>query len=403
MSTDRLERDLTAWFGETAMPRTPDYVQEILEQTSRIQQRPRWTFLARWLPERAVARGAFVGRRVPWRAVALLALLGLLLAGLAAYVGSEPRLPAPFGPADNGLLAYSENGEVYTENLISGDRVRIAPGPERYTNPRWSLDGTRLVMLQDTPGGQHLVIADVSGSIVATSEPLPGIDPDSIAWSPDGRFIAIGSHGGTGPSLYLVDASDGTFRILPVDYWEYEVFWRPPAGRQLLFRNGFPDPGLSLYSLADGTSERVGPEHVDLASLRPMGWTPDGGSFLYQQDTGPAPGQVHVVDVETGRDRPLDVAYGHVSNDGTRVAGARPSDGFFCVVAVVGGHCVRVTSDTFDFDPDFGAGTQWAPNDAWLVVSNADGARTWLIDPNGRLPLVSLPGRGPVVLQRVAP
>jgi len=50
---DHLERDLTSWLDDIAVPRTPDYADEILQQTARVHQRPRWTFVGRWLPERA--------------------------------------------------------------------------------------------------------------------------------------------------------------------------------------------------------------------------------------------------------------------------------------------------------------------------------------------------------------
>ena len=63
---------------------------------------------------------------VPWRTIALLALLGLLLAAaVTLYVGSRPRLPAPFGPAANGLVAYGQLGEIWTVDPLSGERKKV--------------------------------------------------------------------------------------------------------------------------------------------------------------------------------------------------------------------------------------------------------------------------------------
>ena len=108
---DRLERELTTWFVDTATPRTPDWTADILTATATMRQRPRWSFPARWLPAAIVPRlPRLTLQPVPWRRSLSLALLGLLLAAaVTLYVGSRPRLPAPFGPAVNGLVAYAEN------------------------------------------------------------------------------------------------------------------------------------------------------------------------------------------------------------------------------------------------------------------------------------------------------
>ena len=39
--TDRLERELTTWFADTAAPQTPDWTADILAATSTIHPRPR--------------------------------------------------------------------------------------------------------------------------------------------------------------------------------------------------------------------------------------------------------------------------------------------------------------------------------------------------------------------------
>ena len=139
-TTDRVERDITAWFGETAAPATPDYTDDILRQTAVSRQRPRWTFPERWLPMSVITFGRVNLRPVPWRAVGLLAVLGLLLAVAAAlYVGSQPqRLPPPFGAAANGLVAYSKDGDIYTVDPATGTRAAIVTGATSRRRPRRS-------------------------------------------------------------------------------------------------------------------------------------------------------------------------------------------------------------------------------------------------------------------------
>ena len=189
---------------------------------------------------------------LPWRTIGLLVALALLLAATAAvYLGSQQRLPAPFGPAANGLGAYESNGNIFTVDPITGIRRAIATDPSTDHDPRWSLDGARLVFLRKAGVGDQgdvLVVTDAAGEVITTSQggPFFGIDTDAIAWSPDRTMIAVvGSR-----QIHLVDALDGAVTTLQVDYLGQEVLWRPPDGRQLMFLGGQEaNPGLFLYSL----------------------------------------------------------------------------------------------------------------------------------------------------------
>ena len=70
---DTLERDLTDWLGDAAAPRVPDYTDAIVQLAVGRRQRPRWTFLERWLPMSVVQLHPVTHPRFPWRTVGLLA------------------------------------------------------------------------------------------------------------------------------------------------------------------------------------------------------------------------------------------------------------------------------------------------------------------------------------------
>jgi hypothetical protein len=400
---DRLERDLTAWFVDTAMPRTPDYVDDILERTERVRQRPRWTFVTRWLPGLAAADTLPIPPRLPWRTIVLVAMIAVLAAAAAIFVGSRPRVvPPPFGLAENGLFAYSDEGDVFVLDRNTGLRRALDEGTELDTFPRWSLDGMQVAFLREEPEleGQRLVVADIGGRTVTSIESFRSVDPDSIAWSPDGRTIAIAVQDGSRRAIALVDTIDGSSRLLNVDYHQYEVYWRPPDGRQLLFRSRFE--GILLVDVQDERIIPVGADLADPSALRPVGWAPDGRSFLYQRETGAA--DTHLVNVETGEDTALGVAFGHLSNDGRRVAGLDLERDALCVAFVTAGPCVEVPlPDDFMVAYDYGAGIQWSPDDRWIVLSNAAAQEPWLIDPDGRVAPERLKGMGTATIQRVAP
>ena len=140
---DALERELTVWFDDTAMPHRPDYTTEIIQSTAAMPQR-RWMTIERWFPMSVVAFGRRTFPPFPWRTAAvLLALLILLVAGLV-YVGSQPRLPPSFGLAGNGLVAYAKDGDIFTIDPATGVRRWVTAGNDVDAVARWSMDRVSL-------------------------------------------------------------------------------------------------------------------------------------------------------------------------------------------------------------------------------------------------------------------
>ncbi len=403
--TDPLERDLTAWFEDTAVPRIPDYVDDILERTAHVRQRPRWSFPERWLPASVPGLRGLAPGPLPWRTIGLLAALAMLLAALATYVGSQRPLPAPFGPAGNGLVAYSNDGDIFTIDPVTGVRRAIVTNPFTDHDPRWSLDGTRVAFLRATGSGDSVVITDADGrhEIVGNTV-FNRADADSIAWSPDGRSIAIaGSFEGL-RRLAVVDTAHGGVTILDVPYRELEVFWRP-GSRQILFYGGSgPTLGLYLVSVDDGAVQRLALSEGDPTSLRPVGWTPDGRRFAFSRaGDGAEQYWTYLVDADTGAEEAFPVGFGHLSNDGTRIAGFNSSNEriWICVIHTDGGPCVRVGEGSDAPAPDHRTALQWSPDDQWLISLPGSGGAPVLLDPDGgSAPRPSWPADGAESWQR---
>jgi hypothetical protein len=396
-SSARLEHDLTAWLSDTAMPHTPDYADEILDQTARIRQRPRWTFLGRWLPIPEVRWTAPVGARTVLKAVSLLVVLGLILAAIAGLVGSRRTLPPPFGLAGNGLLSSTVAGDVVVVDPRTMATRTIVAHSAIDRDAHWALDGTRLAFLREEGDRLSLVIADADGRVLAVSESFAYLDSDSVAWSPDGRQVAISANRSERQAIYLINAATGAARALGMPHDGFETYWRPPDGGQLLFRIGDGQGGLGIASLEDETFVRVPTGNADPFNLRPLGWTQDGRGVLFQDDSVERP-QTIVVDVETGVQTRLDVAYGHVSNDGLRVAGI-DSRGRFCVVSITGGAC-DVIDGAVEVVGSHGASVRWSPDDRWIAISVSP---VWLVDPTNVLPPRVVADGGPGSWQRTAP
>ena len=386
---DAFERELTSWFIDTAAPRTPDYTTDIVQLTATQRQRPRWTFPERWLPVTVVR---FRRRRtfppVPWRTIGLLAVLALLLAVVAFYAGSRPRLPPPFGLAASGEVAYAQNGDIFTVDPVSGIRRQLTSGPEIDREPRWSLDGTRLAFLRGSELATRLVVADATtGETISTSPGQPNVDTDTMSWSPDGRMITIDSVDG---ELNVVDPATGSMRSLALPYAFLDVYWRPPGGHQLLFLGGSnpeaPDVTLYVVNLDDqGSLQEVAAVSQGGAALRPNGWADGGQKVVYTAgDLDTAPLRIHVRDLTTGNEVIIDAAFAHVSNDGRRIV-ALDDRGRPCVASVDGGPCRAIGTADQAFDGGHAGGVTWSPDDEWIITRQLSDGQAFLLDPDGQI------------------
>jgi Tol biopolymer transport system component len=410
-ATDRLERDLTAWFGDTAAPRTPDYTDDILRQTARVRQRPRWTFPERWLPMSAITFARTTLKPVPWRTLGLLVVLALLVVVAAALLVAGQRHAAPpFGRAANGLVAYSKDGDIYSVDARTGARQAIVTGATNDDRPAFSLDGTRMAFVRTTDGGSVVVLADPDGRNQAVISMTPEADPFPPSWSPDGRSIALIAGDGETGRLLIVDTVGRTIRTTDVVTDYEEVQWRPPDGRQLMVVARVSDAArLVLVSPADGSVEVLSPTGSSGAPLRPGGWSLDGRRFAY---AGSGDNLVHVVDVDGGNDvaiRPSvaghNGGYPRFSNDGQRIVfmeGTLRATSWLSVAPADGSApAIRVSEE---FPEPLGTSYQWAPDDSSIVFQRLGSSDHLVLDPAGG-PATSPPwaAEGVESWQRLAP
>ena len=339
--TDRLERDLTAWFVDTAVPRTPDYTVDILRQTARVRQRPRWTFPERWLPMSVITLARRTLQPIPWRTVGLVALLGLLIVvALAIYAGGRPRLPAPFGIARNGSLALEDQGDIVLLDPGSGSRRVVIGGPTIDSGPVFSRDGTRLAFFRDTAGRRSLWVSDADGRDLKELSTGPLVDLDGIEWAPDGLSIMLTAVADGVSSISIVPTDGGAARVLNVGMPAEGPRWRPSNGLEILFRGQTPaapvpvgteqwPAGYGLYA--------VRPDGSGLRSITPadgiqfdylyFGWSPDGEEIAYQRDDPRTAAltdlRLYVVGADGGAPRQIttvDSVNVHWSPDGRHIA-----------------------------------------------------------------------------------
>jgi Tol biopolymer transport system component len=404
----RLERELREFLGGEAQLTHADYLDDILLESAGMRQRPSWTFPERWLPMAFATSGVIAPLRIPWRFLAVAALLVVLTLGGLLYSGAQRHLPAPFGRAENGVVAYGAGGDILTVDLATGARRAVVAGSTFDRTPRFSRDGTRIAFLREASDGLLLGVSGADGhnQLVLTPDAFADIDIDSVVWSPDGGSIAISAtplaRASNGQqSVFLVDTAGGGVRELTLPYQYIEPYWRPPDGRQLLFFGRDPlGNGLFLVSIDSGQVERL-PMPDPGSALRPLGWTPDGRRLAYQIDEDPGGATTRIFDLETGAETLLPVAQGHLSNDGTRVVGPL-DDGQLCVIPIDGGACDLIGDSRHLLDGASTSGVFWSPDDQQIAAVSLDlTVSPYLLDPeSGRLSLAPWVADGGASWQR---
>jgi hypothetical protein len=156
----RLEQDLPALLADLYMAGTPDYRDDLVREIARTPQRSAWTFPERWLPM-DIATQRVPTARFPMRALGVLALIGILIAAAAAaYVGSQPRLPDPFGPAANGVVSYQQDGTFYLFDPDSGRATAMDTDATGWLDPWFAPDGRSLVVAKEV-GADRAQIGNV--------------------------------------------------------------------------------------------------------------------------------------------------------------------------------------------------------------------------------------------------
>jgi Tol biopolymer transport system component len=373
-----------------------NYLDEVLVVTQRTRQRPAWSFPERWIPVQLTLRRVAVPR--PAIYLALLAILIAVAIAAASLVGMQRRTPAPFGPASNGLLAYvSRANDIVLLDPRTGESRTLVGGPETDRNLSLSFDGTRVAFVRTAKSADTVIVADLASGRLVTVTPEGFPDVSQVAWSPDGRNLAIVAEFESSSRIWLA-STDGTTpaRMLDTGIAADEVAWRPPDGRELLFRGtATPGSGYRLYLVnPDGTNERALPPPVgfDRSDYGVPGFSPDGQRIFYVRWAAePYRGHAYVFDfvsnleTEIGPRDERSVAAVHVSPDADRISVAMPEliDHGRLQIAVAAADGTGSVVNTGPLFSDVNAYHRWSPDGTTILAWRAPENLVLYLDPAG--------------------
>lgn len=128
----------------------------------------------------------------------------------------EPLMSPAWSP-DGRKLAYvsfeSRNSTIYVQDILSGQRQRVASSPGINSAPAWSPDGSRLAVTLSKSGDPEIYILHLSTNTLQQVTHNRAIDTEP-SWSPDGNRLAFTSDRGGGPQIYEITLPDSQARRL---------------------------------------------------------------------------------------------------------------------------------------------------------------------------------------------
>lgn len=219
---DRLEGELPRLLEHLYLGPRPSYADEALRlAVARPRRRAGLRGTLSWA---GVAHAQpFPAQRDLWKTIVLVGTIVLLLAATAIVVGGRPRSVLP--PADNGLIAYDHDGDIFVGDPVTGATTAIVAGPEQDRGPVFSPDGSLIafvrrhtITVEDTGSAQmpagwqpvgsfDIVVVRSDGSDLRVITPQRQVALESVAWAPDASSV----------EAVVLDTSTDVYREMAFD------------------------------------------------------------------------------------------------------------------------------------------------------------------------------------------
>lgn len=193
-----------------------------------------------------------------------------------------------------GGLSWAGAGNHARDPFLDNEGIYLPPPPS------WSPDGKKMAFTANTRAGAVVCVAELaSGKVRVLAKGLQPI------WSPKGDRIAF--FGKRAPmevrDLYVMPAAGSPPKlVLPGPVWvdESQIAWSP-EGRRLALKVPVKGGGqVCVIDASSGKARRVG-------ALRSMdgvhGWISDGREIVVSSENGPPAPGLYAIDARTGKKR----------------------------------------------------------------------------------------------------
>lgn len=330
--------------------------------------------------------------------------------------------PLP-GPAGNGLIAYSSDGDIHLGDPSTGATRPLTQTPEFEVNPIFSPDGTRIAFVRgDLHVDPALVVmrADGSDERVVLTVGADAKPNGPFAWTPDGGSLVAGvdlpgtdyydgvlavvDAAGVDDLLLLTPPLPKAIGAMPFNgNAQVAPMFRPPAGDLILA--GYDGESDSLTAFTADLAVRTELAADSLAEYEPFSvdkptWSPDGTMISVDIFIGEGRPNLFLVDGDGSSARPIaEGRSAQWSPDSSTIAyerrttGIRPTATIVLIDPASGeervlestraeqktGASVHTTSSN-EYHDWFYEAWSWSPDGRSLLVLERHGAAPWVVD-----------------------
>ncbi|MBI1731321.1 MAG: Tol-Pal system beta propeller repeat protein TolB [Gammaproteobacteria bacterium] len=192
----------------------------------------------------------------------------------------EPLLSPAWAPDGKRLAYVSFEGRttsVYVQDIITGQRQKVAANPGINSAPAFSPDGRRLALTLSMGGDPEIYVLNLEtrGLYQVTHDRSIDTEP---SWSPDGSRIAFTSDRGGGPQIYEASAQGGPAQRLS---FEGSYNARPryaPDGRSIAVVHGRDRRyQIGVFAPGQGGLEILSKSRLDESPS----FAPNGSMIIY--------------------------------------------------------------------------------------------------------------------------
>ena len=303
------------------LPQAPAKLREIVSKALHQDREKRYQTMAELLADlKSVRSERVVKRRLPARRLVLLAAaLTIIIGGplwfytsrhsaksasaamrIVQFTSFEGEENMPSFSPDGNQIAFSGTGEnygpssIYVKQIGSDSTLRLT-SDSSYVDiaPVWSPDGQTIAFIRSNQSEVNIFeVAALGGAAreLVTLGPHPGwtMSP-TLAWSPDGKFIAVPYTEPGGPHrIFLVSTDNFEKRALTTPtggMCDYNPVFSPDGQSVAFLRNGsnWSESDIYIVPISGGEPRRL---TYDNAYTTGLDWTADGREIVFASNRG---------------------------------------------------------------------------------------------------------------------